>query len=388
MGFKDKLVEIFKSGKKNTDNSYKDFAPMTGGNKFQTDLDLKVRHQQNIDTMQNKPLSNNGSEITSILNKMKELTKEFIDDYTLEPYWLLLIHSQYFTGMLKYYCSNKTLMGCIEQVKKCAFLYGKAAIFTFEEPTLHIRKTGAFYVHKLEKDVYGNVVYAELGSIQEAIEHKEMGYNPTNFIKVEGADLQYLHIFYWGASALSAWIWLWPFVNFQYLMNKMLVVQSISYNKKYVYCVSNMISALKEMKAYFDPTNPFIITIAGMDDLFNKFSTIEGTGGESARDFIQFYREYCDIWYQFIGRRSNVDFKKERSITNEIDASQDAIDCVQSDVLLQFDVFIDSLKNDPLLGYALEMETEKNKELYDGIIEDNSNEPLQGSGEGQNSTNL
>lgn len=354
-------------------SKYEEFAPISGGDKFDTDLSLKVQDKINKNTMLNETQGLNTNALNKVVEQLRKLTKKFVKDYVLDPYWLMLIHGQYFTGILKYHCSNKTITGLIEQVKKCAFLYGKAAIFTFYDPDLGIKKTGAFYIHKIHKDIFGNVVYAELGSLSDAVANQSLGYRARRVIKVKTQeDLMNLHIFNWGVNSLSAWIWLYPFVNFQFIMNQMLVIQSLAYNKKFIYNVSNTVNIGKELEAFYDPCNPLIINIGGMEEIMNRFTTIEGTGGESARDFIMFYKEYCDIWYQFIGRRSNVDFKKERSITTEIDASQDAIDSVQKDVLIHFDLFINELKNDPILNLGLELKTFNEKTTEDEIINESS----------------
>ncbi|WP_300351372.1 hypothetical protein [Clostridium sp.] len=111
----------------------------------------------------------------------------------------------------------------------------------------------------------------------------------------------------------------------------MIITQTYVYLKKLGYRAENKDAILKELELFFDEANPFIVTSNMTRDISNRI-VAEGMDVDfKGSDLIEYYEKTIYSFYHLIGRRINNDVKKERNVSNEVDASQENYDIIQSD---------------------------------------------------------
>lgn len=307
--------------------------PISGGNSFQVDNDLNVQDAINQKTI---PLIQ--SKIKQVQKQIKSLNSGFLEKHNINPYYLLQYHASYFCSTLNYETKDYELKAIMEKVIRVAFLYGKAGIY-FDDTN---NKYYGVFIGELKRDIYGNIIEATYGAIDNALINQTGDLSNSNTIKITGNKTKNLLVFNWGVLSLSAWITIWPFVLFQSMLLKMTIAQSFFYNKKMVYKVNNTPSITEEINQFFDPTNIFLMMFSD-SDLSNRFDTIELSSG-SQTDFLDYYNEVIKIYYHIYGRKINIDAKKERNISDELKISEENFDYVQNDYKKQFEIFVNQLK--------------------------------------------
>lgn len=302
---------------------------MSGGNLYE--VETQLRQQENIDL-----------QVFNVLeqfdNDLKDVTKSLLTDMTINPYILLMYQANYFCGTCEFETENhyfkRLLMLCI----RGAFLYGTSGLLKNGD------KAEPLFVTSIEYDNLGNIEEAKVFNLDLLITN--MNRNQTN-IDVSSLTLRTLNkkecenlaLFQWGVMGFSAWITIYPFVQFQNQLLKMIIIQSYSYNKKAFLNIENPTAAKREVKQYFNPANPFIITTATGKQLSNRFS-IEDIANSASNDFLEYYEKAVYAYYHILGRRINNDFKKERNVSDEVNASQENYDVIQSDWLKYFEIFV------------------------------------------------
>lgn len=279
-------------------------------------VEQKLNAQEDISISNAKAISN--ASLGKSTGQISELVQTYINDKNIDDYWLLQIQTNYFSNIFDCEIDDFDLYLEIKKMIRAAFIDGKAALY----------KNGDRWVAVRLSYINGEPWISLINEFSEG-EFKEI-WKPN--LKVNNDEII---PYYWSAYGWNAWVYFYPFVKAQNVLLRMLLIQSFSYNKKYIYNVLSQNAIKDEMKAFFDPLNPFLINL-GDDGLNNLFQTIESGGSNVARDFIQYYKEYIDQWYQLFGRRSNVDNKKERNISVEVNASQDSIDILQQEPIMLF----------------------------------------------------
>lgn len=347
-------------------NTYAGFNPISGGNNYDVEVDLRNKIAIDKSTYPWKK----STSTADVNNTISSITSGLIEDKVVAEFFLLNLHANYFCNTIKYKCEDPDMLSKIQKLIRCSYLYGKAALYVNEKG-----EVGVFYIVKYDTDSFGKVLNIQLCDSDAALESRlpEPEFE-TGLLNIPEEEFEHVHVFNWGTKALSAWVTTYPFVKSQHMMLKMLNIQSFSYNKKFIYKVGNQATTLDEMKMFFDPLNMFAVVFSD-EEIGNTFNTFneEGKVTGSARDFVAFFREYCDIWYQILGKSSNVDFKKERNVTSEIDASQSSIETIQREWLIQFDIFVKKFNKDPLLSsYNIEFNLEAENESQEN--NDNNSE--------------
>lgn len=335
MSLVDKIKEKigFKTKRLENETNFGREQKLSGGNFFEISQQLKAQETIDINTIPQrmKMVENEYNKV------MEEVNQELVNKYSIQPYYLLQLQANYFCGTCKYECSDYKFNEVMQEVIRCAFLYGKAGIY-FENGFYF-----PIWISRVERDITGKVKLIEYGHIWDALEAQDGNTQNFNILTAKDKECEKIVIFKWGTLALSAWIIVWPFVLFQAMLLKMTIIQSLFYNKKLIYKISQQTRVASEIKKFFDPLNIFIWVLAE-DNLSNKFEFFEQSISQNGVDFLDYYKEVIAIYYHLFGRRLNNDVKKERNITSEVEASQENYDVVQSDWLIQFKIFVNALQ--------------------------------------------
>lgn len=358
---------MFKKKKKEEkENSFAEPQEISGGNLYSIYNKLKV--QKDID-LSNLPSKN----MEQINNIVSELNKKYVNALSINDYHLLLLHSNYFTNTIIFNCNNYKLKRIIINIIRTAWLNGRAGLYFNKK------------VNKCYAISISNVVYSIYGDI-EKIEYYEYNtienINPEQYNKewlktIEGKECENVAIFNWGALHLSAYILYFPFVKYQNNMLKTMIALSFCYNKKFGYNISNPEQILSELELWYNPANPFIIY---NDEVIKRFKVLENTT-DGALDFISYYKEAIGAFYAMFGRRMNLDFKKERNTVEEVSLTSGAIENVERDWLIQFEIFIENVLDlnnklkmwDNLIIDNIKLNNWENQEREEGIFRDGNN---------------
>lgn len=288
------------------------------GDDYQTNQ--KLYAQENVDIGNLKSITD--ANLPQTMKSITSTVQTYISDKNIDDYWLLQLQANYFSNIFDVECEKYDVYLEIKKMIRTAFIDGKAGLY----------KVGDKWVAVRVSYIDGEMWVSRVNDFTNDSFKKDWKPN----LKVDVTDS--LHIYNWSSYGWNAWVYFYPFIKSQNVLLKMLLIQSFAYNKKYVYNVLSKNMVPDEMKNFFDPLNPFLINL-GDDGLTNLFQTIEQGGNNVARDFIQYYKEYTDQWYQLFGRRSNVDNKKERNISVEVNASQDSIDILQQEPIRLFELW-------------------------------------------------
>ena len=324
----------FKRNNETTTNEFNEPQYMSNGNLY--DVYNRLAAQKGLDL---STLPNFKKVDKEIQRQIKNLSNSFINDKSLDDYWLFNLHANYFTNTIVYKCNNFKFNSLIQSVIRYAWINGKSGIY-FDKS-----------VNKVYGIIISNIVMNSYGDIEE-IQYWPLALNENckfnevldkPLFKITGKDCENVCILKWGTAAISAWIMYWPFVKLQGMLMRMITSQSLAFNKKYIYKIINPNVDLTEMELWYDPLNIFILDVVG-GDINNKFKTNE-MSGEAPTDFIEFYKQVCGIYYTMFGRRMNLDFKRERNTVEEVSMTSGSIENLERDWYTQFLIFVENIKD-------------------------------------------
>ena len=99
-------------------------------------------------------------------------------------------------------------------------------------------------------------------------------------------------------------------------------------------------TASKEIDWFFDDSSFAIIRPSTME-LDNRLEWSELASKDTGSKLIEFYKQHTGIYNAIFGRRTNNDFKKERSITNEVSLTEDNYQILEKEWMDLFKVFVE-----------------------------------------------
>lgn len=319
----------------NPADDFKEVQPLSGGNSF--DLHMKLQMQKDI---------NNSTGAWALSGTSKNITnkvKKYIND-TVPQWWIMLKEqANYFCNQFQWRVDDTTTKIVIINTIRCAFYNGIAGVYYND------------ISNKLEAVALSNVEYDASGvpkSAQYTLANVYLDgtmHGSTKMQEFEGqhsippSKIKNLAVFKWGTEAISAWLRILPYVKLQHMLQTMMTTQSFAFLKKFEYVCNDPSAAKEEMEEFFNPESPFIIRSGFNNDTLNRFNQLEVGNGGTVLQMVEYYKEIMGIIYTQIGRRLNVDTKKERNVSNEVDASQENFDIVFKDTNAQFNIFIENL---------------------------------------------
>lgn len=339
---------------------FKKQPPITGGNSYT--LNERLNAQEKIDLSSRYHLAQVKD---SLLNKGKQ--KAFLDERTIDPYWLLQLQANYFCNIIQFECDSPYFKEMIIKVIRCAFLNGKAGII-FDKLT---NKVYAVSVSNVEYDLYGNIISVDYQAIDSVITSESTkAISRLKKLRLYADETKQIAVFNWGTLGISAWVIMWPFIKQQASLLRVMNTMIFSFIKKFIYKVNDPLASKDEMELFFDLDNPFIIETGLTDGIKNKFSAFEVGNTGSQKDYIDYYEKSIQIWYDLFGRRLNTDTKKERNIVAEVDASQESYDNLHLEICNQFDIFAERVKLLALDFNLMVLNLERNKKVEQEELRD------------------
>ena len=254
-----------------------------------------------------------------------------IDSQMLNAYWLLELQTNYFVNSFNYEMENMEIFQKIKMMLRVAFKNGVAGLYKIGDNYLVVA------ISNVETDKYQNVIKATAININNS----NIDFTDTNlksFGEYEIKDIENLAILKWGSAGLSAWITVYKLCLIQQDLLTMINVDKFSYIKKFIHVINDPSAVNNEFKDFFNIYKPFISKLKGQD-LKNRIELSELATNMNPNVLVEFYKQVMGIYYAIYGRRTNNDYKKERSVTQEIGLTSDNYQILEKDWIDEFKVF-------------------------------------------------
>lgn len=339
-----------KKSKTAPDPSFSEEQKISNGDLFE--VAQKLRAQKEIDLRYYVNSQN-------VDNKIVQM----IDNQMLNAYWLLELQTNYFANSFNYEIEDMNLYQKIKMMIRVAFKNGIAGIYKVKDNYLVVA------ISNLETDHYQNVIKAKAININNSnIDFTES--TLKNFAEYEINDVENLCVFKWGSAGLSAWITIYKLCLIQQDLLTMINVDKFSYLKKLVHIVNDPSSSTQEVDDYFNIYKPFLKKLKGTD-LKNRIEVIAEAQNSNPNVLIEFYKQTMGIYYAIYGRRTNNDYKKERSITQEIGLTSDNYKILEKDWIDEFKVFAYNFKKQFNMEIKVFENDDNMQDISNGAVRDN-----------------
>ena len=339
-----------KKSKTTPDPSFSEEQKISNGDLFE--VAQKLRAQKEIDLRYYVNSQN-------VDNKIVQM----IDNQMLNAYWLLELQTNYFANSFNYEIDDMNLYQKIKMMIRVAFKNGIAGIYKVKDNYLVVA------ISNLETDHYQNVIKAKAININNSnIDFTES--TLKNFAEYEINDVENLCVFKWGSAGLSAWITIYKLCLIQQDLLTMINVDKFSYLKKLVHIVNDPSSSSQEVDDYFNIYKPFLKKLKGTD-LKNRIEVIAEAQNSNPNVLIEFYKQTMGIYYAIYGRRTNNDYKKERSITQEIGLTSDNYKILEKDWIDEFKVFAYNFKKQFNIEIKVFENSDDMQDISNGAVRDN-----------------
>ena len=339
-----------KKSKTAPDPSFSEEQKISNGDLFE--VAQKLRAQKEIDLRYYVNSQN-------VDNKIVQM----IDNQMLNAYWLLELQTNYFANSFNYEIEDMNLYQKIKMMIRVAFKNGIAGIYKVKDNYLVVA------ISNLETDHFQNVIKAKAININNSnIDFTES--TLKNFAEYEINDVENLCVFKWGSAGLSAWITIYKLCLIQQDLLTMINVDKFSYLKKLVHIVNDPSSSSQEVDDYFNIYKPFLKQLKGTD-LKNRIEVIAEAKNSNPNVLIEFYKQTMGIYYAIYGRRTNNDYKKERSITQEIGLTSDNYKILEKDWIDEFKVFAYNFKKQFNMEIKVIENDDNMQDISNGAVRDN-----------------
>lgn len=310
--------------------------PISGGNSYVTHLELEEQVARNIQSQSQviKPTGDIDKNEFGLNKKFESSNYDF--------YRMLSFEADYYCNRWPFYSDSAELQRKVMIAVRTAFFYGSSCIYKFQ---------GRYYPCYIQKAVTANsgeYIYLTLRPAGDVLGQQtanpEFKKDTPKFI-VRGDNLLNVAMYEWDTTKMGAYYRFSPFINQKARIAKMLTSDVFTYFKSHEYSVTDPKNLKKEMDLYFDEDLPFKVKVGVTEaGITNKFKTTGETTTSTSLPFIQYVEFWQKFWYSTLGRRTNMDQKRERNITSEVEASQSAIDVLENDNYLHYLMFLKAVE--------------------------------------------
>lgn len=305
--------EIRKAQKEATD--FNQEPPITGGNSFEIKQILEAQDTINKNTI---PRMN--------FNKYKTMIEE--NSYNL--WWILQFHANYFTSLFRVKTEDHKINKMIYDCFRVHFMFGGCGIYKKGDEIF------ALYENKVNTDIHGNIISIEFKNILDLLASKNIddfeAVKTCMILPVEELDKNYARLrpTSIGFGAIVTWM---PFIKQQVSLLKKIYMYSFVFHRKISYRAADASTSTAELEAFFNEDVPFYIELDGDIGTGNKFTSdsLKNSAGGGVSELVDYYNFFIETYYHLLGRRYNVDDKKERNITSEVDVSQSNFDILHNE---------------------------------------------------------
>lgn len=312
-------MEEKKSALKGFKKLFKKEVPYNGGNSFQLQKILEQRDKQ----------------ILSYVCDNK-INREMYSEWEL-----LNFQADYNASIVRFTFQDELIDNMVYLIFRLNFLYGNVGILFKDGKPIPIVENKTTidefgYIKKVE-GFNGYELLQSNGLLSEVESKLKKRYNLTKKEIEENYIRMYAPSYNFGAYV--------RWMKFIKMWNELLkIINTYSYLliKKVMYNVNDEAAAVDEIKRFFDTNSPFLINKDTNSPDSNKFEIAGGEAG-GTNDIFTYYDRWLEIYYGMLGRRINVDRKKERNITNEVEMSENNFDILENEIKINRINFLNTL---------------------------------------------
>lgn len=290
--------------------------PITGGNSFETKQVLKAQDSINKNTIPSKV-------------KINRYTQK-ITNFCYNFYWLLNFHANYFVSVFPVKTKDAKMNELIYNCFRVHFMYGACGIFKKGDLTLGVYEKRVHYNNLGE---IKSIEFAYLNDLLGGKQAPDFKKLKTAFtIGAEELEKSYarLRTNSIGFGAITTWM---PFVKQQESLLKKIYMYSFVFHRKISYKAADLSTSTEELDMFFNEDVPFYLELDADLGTGNRFTaeSINGSGGSGVAELETYYNMFIETYYHLLGRRINLDDKKERNVSVEVNSSQSNFDILQNE---------------------------------------------------------
>lgn len=291
----------------------------------------------------------NAFELQKILDNKEQQIRSFVNleniqsPLTAQSYneWELLnMQADYFTSIFPVTFEDSYIDRIVYTIFRVNFLYGNCGIYLKDDKLIPIieEQSDIALDGKLNK-VVGYSAFEVLALKGTLNDNKDRLKSKITITKSSMENYIRLTADTYGFGAIIKW---WKFVQLQCSILKKINHYSYLLNRKVVYECNSISAARSEILAFFNDNSPFIVRTDTLSPNSNKFR-VDGFENIKSDDVFSYYYNWLKSYYELLGRRINVDFKKERNITSEVEASQNQFEVLENEQRINKTNFLNDL---------------------------------------------
>ena len=340
--------------------------PYDLGNIYEKSKEIEMRNN-NLEQfakfeLANKDIANNMDNISSLVDG--KLT-------SLVPNELIFFrnYANIFTSLIKFETNDLILEEQLIKLIRTAFYSGEAGLVLDGEHPYAVNVEKYENLINLRGD-YEYVYVSSADKILQATKKPERSKNPVKIKLIyENGICKNFISFKWTAEAVSAWLWLWPYVLQKHKLQRQLALTTHFMNKKLELKLRDPSMLTRDLNLLLDPDIPVIINVGDGDNPNTNRVKWLNDGMEYTDTILNYINGWEALTEREFGLRNNIDLNtnKDRSLVGEVEASQSMYDNIEYSLLREWSIFIRKLK---LLGYNIN-EVEEDDEVERS---DNNNE--------------
>lgn len=301
--------------------------PITGGNAFEMKHILKAQDLINKATIPKLGLK-------KYHGRMEEVS------YNI--YWLLQFHANYFTSLFPVKTKDAKLNELIYNCFRVHFMYGACGVYKKGDTLIGL------YENKVHVNKLGEIIKIEFKALSDILACRGIDdFRNVNTCLTLTADELHnyarLRTTSIGFGAIITWL---PFIKQQESLLRKIYMYSYVFHRKISYKAADLSTSTEELDAFFNEDIPFYIELDADVGTGNKFTTESIQNGTSGGvlELKEFYNFFIETYYHLLGRRYNVDTKKERNISSEVEASQGNFDILHNEDRIVKEDFLNALQ--------------------------------------------
>lgn len=321
----------------------------SGGNMYDMDVALQAQHEKSKISL-SSGYNDNYTSVDAAINST-------IEPFQYIDYYLLKQWAMYYTNLFRWQSDSVKLDEKIKKLLYYGFFNGESALY-YNPVSL---EWDVVLIAEKEMGFYGNI--RKIKFYYSPTFDKANRPLPKNLFTSKDPGRFVFYTF--RTDALSCWVWLWPAVRIQKMLLNQINVANIISNKQIMLSIDNETDNKKELETFLSPLRFWIFGRAKLklEDSIKRLTDREQL--TISEKYLEIYRQTMDIYHDIFGYRNNADFKKERNVSNEIEASQSMFDNIQNEYFFNFDLFIRNLQNN--IHFKGSIINLKEKEVDDAI---------------------
>lgn len=246
-------------------------------------------------------------------------------------------YCQYFCNIINYEVDDNELWLELIRMQNIAFWNGMAAMY--KHPIED--KWKAVAIWDLETDHNHKFKKAKISfeyNYDQQIEHPDLT-KDSNVFEVD--DPEKLCIYSFKSNGYSCWVWLKEMIDVQMQLLKQVIVCSLINNKIIEIQQDKKTDNIKTILNNFIKPLKFWYIKRKLASLESSIKVVENVDGliEVTSKYLEIYDGIIDAYYHLFGIRNNVDYKKERNVSSEVQASQSYFDRMEQEYVKMFKIF-------------------------------------------------